>query len=76
MATKVFLERKGLALVSDERDIMVTSSLTKDVIAWCDENKIDAEQVANSPITQYSFGVNLWRVRNEEQRMWFTLRWA
>ena len=76
MGTKVFLERKGLALVSDERDVMVSSSLIKDVIAWCDENSIDAEQVATSPTTQYSFGVNLWRVRNDEQRMWFMLRWS
>ena len=76
MTTKVFLERSGVALVSDERDVMVSSSLIKDVIAWCDENGIDAEQVAKSPVTQYSFGVNLWRVKNDEQRMWFALKWA
>lgn len=76
MGTKVFLERKGLALVSDERDVMVPHTELHKVITWCEQTGIIAEQVSTSPTTQSAFGVDLWRVRNDEQRMWFTLRWA
>jgi hypothetical protein len=76
MATKTFIEKKGLKLVGDERDIMVSNSLIADVIKWCDDMNIGAEQVDVSPITQWSFGVNLWRIKNEQQRLMFALRWS
>ena len=76
MATKVFLERKGLALVSDERDVMVPHTEMHKVITWCEQTGIIAEQVDTSPTTQYAFDVDLWRVRNDEQRAWFALRWS
>ena len=76
MATKTFLERDGLALVSDERDIMVSNKEIANVIAWCDETGVIARQVSTIPFAQYVFGVNLWRVHDDEQRAWFALRWS
>lgn len=76
MSSRVFLKKGPLLLVSDERDIIVSNQLIDQVIAWCDEHNICAEQVATLSLTQWSFGVNLWRVRDEEQRMWFALKWS
>lgn len=76
MGKKTFIEHSGFKLESDERDIMVSNKLIEQVIAWCEQTGVVAEQVDTSPITQWRFGVNLWRVQNEKQRMWFTLRWS
>lgn len=75
MAKKVFIQRDFYQLVSDERDIMLPMSLTKEVHDWCDSNNISAEQSQRQVITQSAFGVTLWRIKDEQQRVWFALRW-
>ena len=75
MGTKVFASKVGYDLVSDERDIMVSNLMIADVIKWCDDMGIRVEQVDIPPIFQWSFGVNLWRVKDEQQRILFALRW-
>jgi len=76
MGTRVFARYRNTELVSDERDIMVSSQLINHVIAWCDLTGVTAEQVDTSPLIQWACGVNLWRVRDEQQRTMFALRWA
>ena len=78
MAEKIFMERDGVVLRGDARDFMLPVQHTIAVLAWCRRNQIDVE----FPLTQYSrvarehFGVKIWRIRDEQQRMWFALRWA
>jgi hypothetical protein len=78
MAQKIFTETNGLKLISDERDIMVPSWHYDEVVAWCNINHIDV----TVPQGTYShnsaariFNVHLWRVKDQEQRMLFALRW-
>ena len=72
MAEKVFIERKSYKLISDERDVMLPMGLTNQVEEWCLNNNITAEPQI---FAQTLFGVTLWRIKDEQQRMWFTLRW-
>jgi len=79
MGTKIFCERNNLVVQSDERDIMLPVQQTTAVLSWCQQNSVDIE----SPLTRdeqrivkQQFGVNIWRVRNEQQRSWFLLRWT
>ena len=74
MAEKVFIERKSLQLISDELDVMLPMGLTNQVEEWCLNNNITAERVPQI-FVQTAFGVTLWRIKDERQRMWFTLRW-
>lgn len=78
MAQKVFREYKEFRLISDERDIMVPCEHRRAVIAWCDANGIEATVTAPSMSfwCERTFGVNLWRVQDEQQRVAFALRWA
>lgn len=76
MAEKVFMKRDSYLLMSDERDIMLPMGLTKQVEEWCLNNNITAERVQRQSIGQSAFGVTLWRIKGEQHRMWFILRWA
>lgn len=70
MGTRVFAEKGRVQLIGDERDIGIVSNYREDVWAWCDANNINLEY-------QGTLGkMDLWRVRDERQRMWFLLRWA
>jgi len=75
MAEKVFIERKSFQLISDERDIMLPMGLTKQVEEWCLNNNITAER-APQIFFQTALSVTLWRIKDEQHRMWFTLRWV
>ena len=75
MAEKVFIKRDSYLLMSDERDIMLPMGLTNQVEEWCLNNNITAERVQRQSIGQSAFGVTLWRIKDEQHRMWFTLRW-
>ena len=78
MAEKIFMERDRFVLRGDDRDIMVPAQHRKAVVRWCRQNKIDLEcplSKDNQAIIKDYFGVNLWRVRDEQQRMWFVMRW-
>jgi len=78
MSEKVFIdiESADIKLVGDHRDIMLPMKMTKEIQAWCDSNKVIAEPVQNHVIIQTMFGVTLWRIKDDEQRMLFTLRWS
>jgi hypothetical protein len=69
------VDKRGYALMGDERDIMTSSRHYQEIIDWCRDNGIDA--VANScGMSALAFGVVLWKVVDEEQRLVFLLRWA
>ncbi len=70
MNTRVFAEKGRVKLVGDERDIGIVSNYRKDVWAWCDANKIDLEYQGTLA------NIDVWRIKDEEQRAWFMLRWA
>ena len=79
MASKVFLKAGGIQLISDERDIMVAARYRSQVIQWCRESGVIVEDPGGNythDIAQKRFGVNIWRIRDEQQRVWFALRWA
>jgi hypothetical protein len=79
MATKVFKTLGNLELIGDERDVMVPARHRLAVLDWCDANDIAAEITMGSTHSAWSastFGVNLWRVKDEQQRVLFLLRWA
>ena len=71
MSRKEFAHNaSGYVLFGDERDIAVPYSKRQEVYEWCVANKISVEyQVTLS-------GVDVWRVRDDQQRMWFNMRWA
>ena len=78
MVQKVFATHRDLKLISDERDIMVPARDWKAVIEWCRDNDIKVELSMGSTQSTYSaytFGVYLWRVKDERQRVAFALRW-
>jgi len=70
MTVKIFAERDNFKLIGDSRDIAVDFNYRSAVWDWCNDNDIDLEY-------QGSLGsVDLWRIRNEEQRLMFVLRWS
>jgi hypothetical protein len=79
MAEKVFMERNKCSLLGDDRDIMLPAQYKLAVLSWCRKNQIDIEcslNKDNEDIARRYFGMNLWRIKDEKQRMWFMLRWA
>ena len=76
MGTKVFRELNNIKLISDERDIMVPCEHHDEIFTWCHENNIKATTSNYSAFAQAIFGVLLWRVKNEQDRVLFALRWA
>ena len=61
---------QGYVLIGDSRDIAVPYIKRQQVHAWCEENKITAEYQGTLG------GTDLWRVRDDDQRAWFALRWS
>lgn len=78
MGRKTFLERNGLKLCGDERDVMVPKRHYWDVMVWCQDQGIVVENAMeyDNSLSAMLFDVNLWRVRDEQQRLAFILRWA
>lgn len=81
MRTKIFCSAPGTNwnLVSDERDVMLPANIRKDVEQWCILNNVKYEFVhhgGDSTLMQRFFKVNLWRIRDNEERMLFVLRWS
>lgn len=69
MASKVFAEKGRVKLIGDERDIGIVSNYREDVWAWCHANGIELEYQGTLGNT------DLWRIKDEKQRLWFALRW-
>lgn len=68
---KVFAtDTRGYVFMGDSRDIAVPYNKRQEVFDWCGENKITVEYQGTMA------GTDLWRIRDEQQRVWFSLRWA
>ena len=72
MSERVELIRSpgGYVHIGDSRDMVVDAVLRKTVWAWCESQGVTAEYQGTLAKK------DVWRVRNDEQRAWFTLRWA
>lgn len=71
MALKEFgRDQRGYVFTSDERDIGIPFSQRQAVYDWCGANKIAVEYQGTLG------GTDVWRVRDDQQRAWFTLKWA
>lgn len=67
---KIFAVKGRVQLVGDARDIAVDAGQRQDVWDWCHQNNITPEYQSTLAHT------DLWRVRDEQQRTAFILRWA
>jgi hypothetical protein len=56
--------------MSDERDIGISYSKRQEVYEWAGANGITIEYQGTLG------GVDVWRVRDDQQRAWFTLKWS
>jgi CRISPR/Cas system CMR subunit Cmr4 (Cas7 group RAMP superfamily) len=63
-------DSRGYVFMSDERDIATPVSKRQEVYAWAGANGITVEYQGSLG------GFDVWRVRDEQQRAWFLLRWA
>lgn len=71
MTIKEFVHTdRGYVLMGDSRDIAVPYAQRQAVYDWCGENNIAVEYQGTLG------GTDLWRIKDEKQRAWFTLRWA
>ena len=76
---KVFLTKNRFQLIGDYRDFAIPVELRKEVLRWSKQAKISIERPLNKDnryLSEHYFGVDLWRVKNDEQRLWFALRWS
>lgn len=70
MAQKEFgRAQSGYVFMSDERDIGVASSLRQQVYDWAGTQGMIIEYQGTLG------GQDVWRVRGEQHRAWFALRW-
>ena len=79
MPQKVFMTKGELRLHGDERDQVVPSKLRKHVYEWCVRNGVVADMPLSRDgvyISEKYFGVDLWRIKDDQQRMLFVLRWS
>jgi len=61
---------RGYVLNYDSRDIPLPCSLRESIWSWCEQQQIQLEG------HRYGVaGMDIWRVKNDEQRMRFRLRW-
>ena len=61
---------RGYVYMSDERDIGIPYSKRQEVYDWAGANGITIEYQGTLG------GTDVWRVRDEQQRAWFNLRWS
>lgn len=71
MARKEFVHTEhGYVLMGDDRDIAVPYSRRQAVYTWCGQNGITVEYQGTLG------GTDVWRVRDEQQRVAFLLKWS
>ena len=63
-------DSRGYVLMGDSRDFAVAYANRDAVWSWCEKNKITVEYKGSFNET------DLWRVRDDKQRVWFALRWS
>lgn len=79
MDQKVFCRKDDIVLRGDPRDIMLPAQYKLAVLSWCRKNGIVAEcplNKDNQHLARDYFGVNLWRVKDDKQRLLFILKWS
>ena len=79
MGQKTFFERDGYKVVGDERDIAIPTKYTLEVERWCQDNEITLELVLSGMsrrMVERTFHHNVWRVRDQNERALFLLRWS
>jgi hypothetical protein len=70
MALKEFeMDARGYEFMSDERDIATPFARRQEVYSWAGQNGITIEYQGTLG------GVDVWRIQDDRQRAWFTLRW-
>lgn len=70
MALKEFAtDARGYVFMSDERDIATPFSQRQEVYEWAGQNGITIEYQGTLG------GKDVWRIKDDQQRAWFTLRW-
>ena len=71
MAVKNINLGSGAVLHIDPRDIPLPCALRKEVWNWAQQQGIDLEG------QMYGVkGLDVWRIRDEQQRLWFSMRWS
>lgn len=60
----------GYVFMSDERDIGIPYSKRQEVHDWAGDNGVIVEYQGTLG------GTDVWRVKNEQQRAWFNLKWS
>lgn len=76
---KVFCSKDDIELIGDERDVILPIQYKMEVLNWCRKNNVIVElpmDKENEELAFLYFGVNLWRIKNDKQRMLFILRWS
>lgn len=76
MGTKVFAERAGFKLTGDDRDIAINWHYREKIWNWCSDNDINANYNSFGSTSGKFFGVDLWRIEDEKQRILFLLKWG
>ena len=69
--TQEFFKVGDFSVQSDERDIRTAANNWREILKWCENNNIAASRI----ITGDRFPFNIWRVKDDQQRTWFKLRW-
>ena len=70
MTVKEFGRRQGYIFFSDARDIETPFSKRQEVYDWAGANGIAIEFQGTLG------GTDVWRLKDEQQRTWFTLKWV
>jgi hypothetical protein len=55
--------------VIDTIDVVISYTKRQEVYDWCSEHNIEIEYQGTM------MGTDVWRVKDEKQRLWFKLRW-
>ena len=63
-------DARGYVLMGAERDVGVATWWRDHVLAWCRDNGIELEYQGTMA------GTDVWRVRDERQRVAFLLKWS
>ena len=64
------IDERGYVLIGDSRGITVPYSLRQEVYKWAGKYKIIVEYQGSLA------GMDLWYIKDEKHRNWFTLRWS
>lgn len=67
--TEFATDARGYVFMSDERDIATAFLQRQEVYEWAGTNGITIEYQGTLN------GVDVWRIKDEEQRAWFALKW-